>query len=219
MKLPRGMRIRREYTAAVLAVGLLVAFVPGKAAAKPRPSGGKDQRVCETAYQGAKEHVQNAQLLKAKELLEKCVTEACDAYLRQACTTLYTQLDRDVPSVVPLVTDDKGAPLALVEVRMDGALLTSKIDGLSVSIDPGKHEFSFSTDSGVFATRKVMILQGERNRTISVLLHSPQRKTHAAPTAVAVHNAPARKVASPAIAEAVAPKARHKNDPSSRRYE
>jgi len=224
MKLTRVTGVRPTYRAVALAVGLLVAFVPGQVLAKAKASGAKDRRVvCESAYERAKEHLQNAQLIEAKALLEKCVSDSCDGFLQKACTILHTQLERDVPSVVPLVMDEKGAPLALVEVRMDGALLTSKLDGLSVSVDPGKHEFSFSTDTGVFATRKVMILQGQRNRPISVLLPSASRKTRATATAVASQKAPVHKgeAAPVTVSEAVAPKAaRHTSGAAaSRQYE
>jgi hypothetical protein len=80
------------------------------------------------------------------------------------------QLDADTPSVVPLVTDDTGSPRVDVQVTMDGELVASKLDGVSLSIDPGMHEFSFSSGGNVFATQKILVLQGQRNRPIAVSL-------------------------------------------------
>jgi hypothetical protein len=48
--------------------------------------------------------------------------------------------------------------------------LTSRIDGRSLPVDPGLHEFSFTSEGRVLATQKVMILQGQRNRPISVAI-------------------------------------------------
>jgi hypothetical protein len=95
--------------------------------------------------------------------------------LRQECTNSYVQLDTDIPSVVPVVTDDKGVPRELVEVRMDGELLTSKLDGHGLPVDPGKHEFTFTMDGNVVSTQKVMIVQGQRNRPVAVVLRNGKK--------------------------------------------
>jgi hypothetical protein len=95
--------------------------------------------------------------------------------MRRECAGRRAQLDADVPSIVPLVTDSAGEPRVLVEVRVDGVLVTSRLDGRAVAIDPGKHELSFSDDDGVFATRHLMIVQGERNRAIHVALRATER--------------------------------------------
>jgi hypothetical protein len=188
---------------------MFVALLTGKALAKVRPPVSKEQPDCDVVYNQANERFQTSQLIEARELAAKCAQEVCGSFLSQACTSLYAQIDADLPSVVPIVTDNAGAAMSLVEVKMDGELLTSKLDGLSFRIDPGKHDFSFSTDSGVFATRKVMILQGEHNRPISVLLRAPRRKTFVAsgmPLSEVAHKAvappapsetPARKIAAP----------------------
>ena len=117
-------------------------------------------KICVDSFNTAKERRESGHLIEAREFLSKCARKTCTDFLQQECTTLYTQLEADVPTVVPVVTDDTGAPHALAEVRMDGELLTSKIDGHALQVDPGKHEFSFGTEAGVFATLKAMIVQG-----------------------------------------------------------
>jgi len=74
--------------------------------------------------------------------------------------------------VVPLVTDGSGQTRILVEMRIDGRLVTSRLDGKAVPIDPGKHQVSFSNDDGVLATRSIVIVQGERNRPIRVAVRA-----------------------------------------------
>jgi hypothetical protein len=158
--------------------GTLVAKAKQPKGRPAKDSGGgtmDEKHACAAAYTKAQERAQAAHLREAKELLSKCARATCGTFLHQECTTLYTQLDADIPSVVPLVTDEAGAPHALVEVRMDGELLTSKLDGHALPVDPGKHEFSFSTDAGVFASQKVMIVQGQRNRTIAAKLRSGKK--------------------------------------------
>ena len=145
------------------------------------PGSGKknDKKACTDAYTQAQEKAQTAHLREAKELLAKCAKVVCGSFLQKECGTLYTQLEADIPSIVPLVTDDAGQPMVLVEVKMDGELLTSRLDGHALPVDPGSHEFSFGTDAGVFATRKVNIMQGQRNRTISVKLKRGTNPSHA----------------------------------------
>jgi hypothetical protein len=83
-----------------------------------------------------------------------------------------------------------------VQVTMDGELLTTRLDGQALFVDSGVHEFSFSTtDKGVFATQKIMVVQGQHNRTISVSMQSPRNKRVAA-------SAPSAEGSEPAAAEA-----------------
>ena len=159
-------------------------------------------KICVDSFNTAKERRESGHLIEAREFLSKCARPSCSDFLRQECTTLYTQLEVDVPTVVPVVNDDTGAPHALAEVRMDGELLTSKIDGHALQVDPGKHEFSFATEAGVFATLKAMIVQGQRNRPITALLHS-KNKAGGSTDQTAVAAATASKAEAP-VANSVA---------------
>jgi hypothetical protein len=100
---------------------------------------------------------------------------ACGA-VRRKCAARYTQLDADIPSVIPIVTDESGSARSDVQVTMDGEVLASELDGRPLSVDPGLHAFEFATDGGVLATRKVMIVQGERNRPITIEGGSPDKR-------------------------------------------
>jgi hypothetical protein len=95
--------------------------------------------------------------------------------MKKQCTAKLTQIGPDVPSIVPVVTDATGAARDDVQVKMDGEVLTSRLDGRAISVDPGMHEFSFSTNGGVLSTQKIMIVQGQRNRTIAVSLQSADK--------------------------------------------
>ena len=164
---------RGPTTCGLVVVGVLSMAFSANAAAKTKtvPSTRQDRRACADAFTRAKERAESAHLREAQDWLGKCARAVCGSFLQQACTTLYTQLEAEMPSIVPGVTDDAGQPHALVELRMDGELLTRTLDGHGISVDPGKHELVFSTDTGVFAKKKIMIVQGQRNRPISVVLH------------------------------------------------
>ena len=66
-----------------------------------------------------------------------------------------------------MVLDESGDPRVDVEVKMDGQVITSQLNGCAIPIDPGTHEFSFSTAGGTFALQKLAIVEGERNRLLT----------------------------------------------------
>jgi hypothetical protein len=170
--------IRRTLQVGACGAALLLCTTPGSSEPDAAaPTVNKEKRAaCKAAYKGAQQLEQSAKLRQARDMLLTCAKAACGGLLKQQCTNLYMQLESDIPSVVPLVTDDAGAPRVDVQVTMDGEVLTSRLDGRSLRVDPGLHEFSFSADNGVFATQNVMIVQGQRNRTLSVALHSPEKR-------------------------------------------
>ena len=176
----RGFQVRARVVAQGLfaIVGLLVALCPEQALARAKARGKRpgrdDKRACAESYYKAKESIQSGRLLDVKEPLGRCARAVCGSFLKQECTKLYLQMDTDVPSVVPAVPD--AAAGATFEVRMDGELLTSKLDGLAIPVNPGWHEFTFSTEERVFATQKILIAQGERNRAVTALQRSTDRK-------------------------------------------
>jgi hypothetical protein len=174
----------RNLAAGIAALGLLVC-VPTPASAQDdavrhgRKSHRQHARTemstgnsCVDAYKGAQAKEQSAHLREARDLLLECAKSTCSKLLREQCRVRYTQLEEDIPSVVPLVTDESGAPSVDVQVKLDGKPFSQRIEGSSLPVDPGVHEFSFEKDGDVFATQRVMIVQGQRNRPISVSLRS-----------------------------------------------
>jgi hypothetical protein len=129
-----------------------------------------ERRACGLAYRNAIQLEQSAHLRQAKDQLLACSKTSCGAVMKQRCTSHYAQLEADIPSVVPLVSDENGEPRTDVQVTIDNEVVTSKIDGRSLLVDPGVHEFSFTADGSVLATQKIMIVQGQRNRPITISL-------------------------------------------------
>jgi|SRR5579859_830194 len=149
-------------------------------------------RVCSAAYENARQLEAAGHLKQATEELLRCTNSTCSALLRQQCSTRYLQLDADVPTVVPLATNGAGEARVNVQVSIDGELLTSRLDGRALPVDPGLHEFSFVAD-GAVAKTKVMIVQGARNRTVTVSL--PDTATAKGATRASADGSAAAKVA------------------------
>jgi hypothetical protein len=151
---------------------------------------------CEATWRKAQARSDAGRLREARGLLTECATPACGPVYMQQCATRAAQLDGDIPTIVPLATDDAGAPVVDVQVKADGEVVALRLDGRGVPLDPGLHELSFSTwGHGVFATEKVLIVEGQRNRPISVSIRrsdstSPAVVTSASKVSAAVAPAP-----------------------------
>jgi len=170
------IRFEPDFVGRTLRIGacgaaLLLSTSPGTSA----PAKTKASAACKSAYKSAQQLESASRLGQAREALLGCVKATCGA-LRQKCAERYAQLESDIPSVIPIVTDEAGRPRQDVRVTIDGVMLTSQLDGRALPIDPGLHAFAFSTEAGVVATVQAMILEGEHNRPISVSIRSSDNR-------------------------------------------
>ncbi len=153
-------------------------------------------RACKRTYLEAQRAERDGQLFEAKALLRRCGIPACGQFLEHQCTVGYSRIGDDIPSVVPAVTDDAGDPVVEVNVWLDGVMVAEEIDGLAIELEPGLHQLAFETEAdGVFARRKIVARQGERNRRIDVQLHTrgQAERPHAATPAKAAAKPASRK--------------------------
>jgi hypothetical protein len=155
----------------VVCVGLCAATLGSGATPAIAKEKESKRAVCSpayAAYKAAVEREQAGRLREASELLGPCTQATACAGLLPKCRTLSEKLASALPTVVFEVTDRSGDDRVDVQVRMDGQILTPRLDGRSVAVEAGFHEFTFSTERGVFATRKVLVMEGQRNRPIGV---------------------------------------------------
>jgi len=163
-----------------LAAALLVSAPPPVRAAA-RPKGGS---VCPSASKQADALVSQGKLRQARRWLQKCAQASCSVPLRRDCKARLARLAMDIPSIVPMLTDEEKQPITDVEVAMDGHLLTTKADGRAVAVDPGKHEFTFKTVDGRVVTQEMVVVQGEHRRKLEASLPATVAAA-ATPTAAA----------------------------------
>jgi hypothetical protein len=119
-------------------------------------------------YKSAIEKDKAGQELDARELYAACAEATNCAGIAPKCDSRYGALVSKIPTVVPVVRNEKGALLVDVDVKVDGRALTSHLDGKGLPVEPGVHKFTFSTDRGGFATQDVMIVEGQHDREIAV---------------------------------------------------
>jgi len=153
----------------IILSGASIALLWVQSAASAPPAA-RSPGVCTTSYKQAQEHRKAGQLRKALEALSACVQTSCGASVSKQCGSDRQLVENDLPTVVPVVTSAAGDPLLDVSVAVDGELLASRIDGRALAVDPGPHEFVFSTGGEAVHSEKLLILQGQRNRVLSVRL-------------------------------------------------
>jgi len=176
--------MRRTFQIGVWAVGMLLgsrAGVAQPADANKADEGRGGPAACQSAYKKAQKAEQDGELVTAKRFLRSCARAKCGTFLEHECTVSFARIGSEMPSVVPIATDEAGKPVIDVTLRVDGYVLASKLDGHAVPINPGMHEFLFETKSGdVISKRRIMILQGQRNRRLAVSVSKSQIQAGAA---------------------------------------
>jgi hypothetical protein len=170
-QLPGGVSL----LVALAGTALATAAAPARAADRVRTGA-----ACASVAHQAHALLQQAKLREAEGWLQKCAQPRCAAAVRRDCTARLSQLASDIPTVIPVVTDEAGQSMTEVEVMMDGQLLTGKADGRALPIDPGEHEFSFKSASGKELKHKKVILQGQRNQVLPLSLAPPTAERPAA---------------------------------------
>lgn len=150
--------------AAGVACGLLGLLWSNACAAEDR------DRDCSAVYDAAFEQEHAGHLRDAQSIYQNCAIDSCSNPVRQSCEAKLFRLELDVPSVVPLAKDAAGEPLVDARVTMDGAELSSHLDGRAFSVDPGLHQFVWSSGGSVIGSERVVIAQGQRNRELMMAM-------------------------------------------------
>lgn len=150
------------------------------------PKSKSSRAACKAAYKAAKEQEQSARLREAEDSYLSC-SKTCGAVLQPKCAANAAQLDGEIPSVLFVVTDNGGALINDVTVRMDGVPVSSGLDGRPLPIDPGNHEFTLSTANGVVATQKITIMAGQHSVPISFTVGDRGQKALARATPSGSH--------------------------------
>jgi hypothetical protein len=163
---------------------------------------------CTDAFAKGKEAAQDDHLRSANEWFALCAEATCAPPLRKKCTAVHGRIAALMPSVVPTVTDADGTNSRDGEVKMDGEILTSNLDGTAIVIDPGEHEFTFSRDGEVFAKRRLSVEKGQRRQIVSATFQprKTQQQADPGPAEVVEERPPVRAARKVPTAVAVAEK-------------
>jgi len=102
-----------------------------------------------------------------------CAATSCPADIRKECVSRVDEVNAQVPTIIFAAKDPSGADLSAVEVTMDGEVLTERLEGTALSIDPGEHTFTFETAGQLPVATKYLIQQAQKDRRELVTFGTP----------------------------------------------
>lgn len=149
---------------------------------------GPDLDACLAAAKDGQTFKIRGQLSTARANLEMCADEACPRMIKQECMRWIEEVDRAMPTIVFAAHDAAGHDLVDVAVKLDGALLSSRLDGKAVPVDPGPHVLRFEAGGLLVRTEHIVAREGDKNRVVDVTL-----REEAAVVGPPVHEAPIRR--------------------------
>jgi hypothetical protein len=109
--------------------------------------------------------------LAARRELLTCMRE-CPAVVQRECGQWLDALEPVVPSIV-VHAEAGGEDRSEVRVEMDGKLLAQKLDGKTIEINPGPHQFTFTLLGFPPVKKNLLVHDGEQLRAIRVIFEKP----------------------------------------------
>lgn len=147
-------------------------MVLGGAIASPSATRADEPSVAEClAASSASIRLDNEHRLRAErtELL-RCASAVCPSEIRNECIRRVDEVTSAIPTLILGAEDGNGNDLSSVKVTMDGEVLTDRLQGIAITIDPGVHTFIFESAGLAPLRRSWVIRQGQKNRTEIVTL-------------------------------------------------
>jgi hypothetical protein len=150
--------VRGLVTVALLFVGSLSASASLADDAMP------DKMACIAADTKGQALRLDEQLRDARVRFDVCASPRCPEIVREDCVQRLADLDATQPTVVFGATNGDGRTLHAVEVFMDGHLLTDRLDGRPLRVDPGEHHFVFTSLGRISSDMDLLLSEGDRAR-------------------------------------------------------
>jgi hypothetical protein len=157
---------------------LLVACVwlwPALAHAQEDPA---KKEACIQSHAESQKLRRDGKLIRARELLLECASEACPAPIRAECGEWAQQVEAGTPSILVEVTGADGSPRSDVEVWVDGERRSQTITGMPIAVDPGSHEIEVRPTGAAAQRRRVLLSLDEKRSRVAfqIAKRAPQRR-------------------------------------------
>lgn len=128
-----------------------------------------DKASCVAAHVKGQQSQRAGRLTEAREAFLVCSADGCPNAVRKDCVHWVEEVSNSIPTVVLGAKDRGGRDVFDVKVTVDGAPLVDKLDGKSVAVDPGAHNFRFESPGMPPVTQKVLVKEGDRARPVDVV--------------------------------------------------
>ena len=107
---------------------------------------------------------------EALRAFKTCSGPACPALIAADCMRFAKRTEESMPTVVFRVRGDDGRDVVDVEVSVDGRVVTNRLSGRAVPLDPGEHALRFQIPGEEPFERTIVLAEGERHRSVEVVL-------------------------------------------------
>jgi len=161
--------------AIVLLLGVAIASPAMAQAPAPTPAG-PSKEVCIESHSKGQDAREQGKLSLARKLFLTCAQASCPALVQGDCARFADDLGRTQPSITFVARDGNGADLPDTTVYVDEMLITTRIEGTSHEIDPGKHSIKF-VHAGKEQVVTVVVGAGEKGRAVSATFGAPTPAT------------------------------------------
>jgi hypothetical protein len=139
-------------------------------------------------------------LIEAKERFRVCAQQDCPISMRGDCAAWLDDAERGIVTVVIVATDAGGASVYDVRVTVDGRPLADRLDGRSLSIDPGVHTLRVERADGASVQRAIVANEGEKDQKLVVVLPGAPHPTPQSDGATAAPLTPVARAVAPVTA-------------------
>ncbi len=123
---------------------------------------------CVDAYKKNQQLRREGALRSAIKQLLICARDPCPAVLQTDCVGWLREAEGRLPSIVVKAHSGAAADLTDVSVTMDGAVLVPGLDGRAIDVDAGMHTFRFDHPGARAVEKKLLIVEGEKDRVVDV---------------------------------------------------
>jgi hypothetical protein len=150
----------------LLALAALAVSILGSPCARAKdPTVSDCLAATEASLKSGNEH----HLRTERNQLLVCAAATCPADIRKECVRRIEDVNAAMPTILFEAKDAIGNDLSAVKVTMDGELIAGRLEGVSLSIDPGPHVFVFETAGQPLVTRRFVIRESEKDRREAIV--------------------------------------------------
>ena len=164
-------RAGRHIAAAALGIAALAGIASEDARAAPQAAATTAQ--CLAASDASLKFATSHKLRAERAQLILCAAPSCPAAINKECLSHVDEVNAQIPTIVFAARDHAGGNLAAVKVSMDGEVLTEKLDGTALAVDPGEPAFTFEAAGDAPVTRTLIIQEAQKDRHETVTFAAP----------------------------------------------
>ncbi len=158
--------LRPKFLPLALAIAVVISLVTDSSSAQPAPADPQGKRACAHSFNTSQKLRRADKLVAARKQLIACAQAQCPEVLRVKCDTWLDEVNAALPSVVFVAKGPAGKDTTDVDIWLDGERLDGRLDGKSISLDPGEHTLRAVHQGGKEIERPLVIAKGEQNRKV-----------------------------------------------------